>query len=67
MAAKPDALWVTFEGANAPKEPQPYDAVLMSVGRSPNGGKIGADGEILQDAADQFNGWITNPVYALLK
>jgi len=43
VAAKPDALWVTFEGANAPKEPQPYDAVLMSVGRSPNGGKIGAD------------------------
>jgi dihydrolipoamide dehydrogenase len=43
VAAKPDALWVTFEGANAPKESQPYDAVLMSVGRSPNGGKIGAD------------------------
>ncbi len=43
VAAKPDALWVTFEGANAPKEPQPYDAVLTSVGRSPNGGKIGAD------------------------
>ena len=43
VAAKPDALWVTFEGANAPKEPQPYDTVLMSVGRSPNGGKIGAD------------------------
>jgi dihydrolipoamide dehydrogenase len=21
-----DALYVTFEGANAPKEPQPYDA-----------------------------------------
>jgi dihydrolipoamide dehydrogenase len=41
--AKPDALWVTFEGANAPKEPQPYDAVLMSVGRGPNGRKIGAD------------------------
>src|SRR6187455_2030881 len=43
VAAKPDALWVTFEGANAPKESQPYDAVLMSVGRRPNGGKIGAD------------------------
>jgi len=43
VAAKPDALWVTFEGANAPKEPQPYDAVLMSVGRGPNGKKIGAD------------------------
>jgi dihydrolipoamide dehydrogenase len=43
VAAKPDALWVTFEGANAPKEPQPYDVVLMSVGRGPNGKKIGAD------------------------
>jgi len=43
VAAKPDALWVTFEGANAPKEAQPYDAVLMSVGRAPNGKKISAD------------------------
>jgi len=43
VAAKPDALWVTFEGPNAPKEPQPYDAALMSVGRAPNGKKIAAD------------------------
>jgi dihydrolipoamide dehydrogenase len=43
LQAKPDALWATFEGPNAPKEPQPYDAVLMSVGRTPNGRKIGAD------------------------
>jgi dihydrolipoamide dehydrogenase len=43
VEAKPDALWVTFEGANAPQGPQPYDAVLMSVGRSPNGKKIAAD------------------------
>jgi len=43
VEAKPDALWVTFEGPNAPKEPQPYDAVLMSVGRGPNGKKISAD------------------------
>ena len=42
VAAKPDALWVSFEGPNAPKEPQPYDAVLMSVGRAPNGKKIAA-------------------------
>jgi len=42
VEAKPDALWVTFEGTNAPKEPQPYDAVLMSVGRGPNGKKISA-------------------------
>ena len=43
VEAKPDALWVTFEGANAPKEPQPYDAALMSVGRAPNGKRIAAD------------------------
>ena len=43
VEAKPDALWVTFEGANAPNEPQPYDAVLMSVGRAPNGRKIAAE------------------------
>ena len=43
VEAKPDALWVTFEGPNAPKEPQPYDAALMSVGRAPNGKKIAAD------------------------
>ncbi len=43
VEAKSDALWVTFAGTNAPKEPQPYDAVLMSVGRSPNGKKISAD------------------------
>ncbi len=41
--AKPDALWVSFEGPNAPAGPQPYDAVLMSVGRSPNGKKISAE------------------------
>jgi dihydrolipoamide dehydrogenase len=43
VEAKADALYVTFEGANAPKEPQPYDALLLSVGRSPNGKKIGAE------------------------
>ena len=43
VEAKPDALWVKFEGPNAPKEPQPYDAVLMSVGRGPNGRKISAE------------------------
>jgi dihydrolipoamide dehydrogenase len=32
-----------FEGEGAPKEPQTYDLVLVSVGRSPNGGKIAAD------------------------
>ncbi|MEO8202780.1 MAG: dihydrolipoyl dehydrogenase [Betaproteobacteria bacterium] len=32
-----------FEGEKAPKEPQTYDLVLVSVGRTPNGNKIGAD------------------------
>jgi dihydrolipoamide dehydrogenase len=33
---------VSFEGKNAPQEPQIYDLVLVAVGRSPNGGRIGA-------------------------
>ena len=34
---------VSFEGEKAPREPQVYDLVLVAVGRSPNGKKIGAD------------------------
>ena len=34
---------VSFEGEQAPKEPQIYDLVLVAVGRSPNGMRIGAD------------------------
>jgi dihydrolipoamide dehydrogenase len=41
--AKPDGIWVTFEGEGAPKEPQRYDLVLQAVGRTPNGKKIGAE------------------------
>ena len=43
VEAKADGLWVTFEGKNAPAEPQRYDAILSAVGRAPNGGKIDAD------------------------
>jgi dihydrolipoamide dehydrogenase len=43
VEAKPDGLLVRFEGAQAPAEPQLYDLVLQSAGRSPNGRKIGAD------------------------
>ena len=43
VEAKPDGIYVTFEGEKAPKEPQRYDMVLMSVGRAPNGRKISAD------------------------
>lgn len=41
--AEEDGIWVTFEGENAPKEPQCYDFVLQSAGRLPNGLLIGAD------------------------
>jgi len=41
--AKKDAIYVTFEGEQAPAGPQPYDMVLLAVGRSPNGKHIGAD------------------------
>ena len=41
--AKDDGIWVSFEGENAPKEPQRYDLVLQAVGRVPNGNKLSAD------------------------
>ena len=40
---KEDGVYVTFEGANAPKEPQRYDAVLVAAGRAPNGKLISAE------------------------
>jgi dihydrolipoamide dehydrogenase len=43
VEAKKDAVHVTFEGEQAPSGPQPYDLVLMSVGRTPNGKQIGAE------------------------
>jgi dihydrolipoamide dehydrogenase len=42
IEAQKKGLKVTFEGDKAP-ESQLYDRVLVSVGRTPNGGKIGAD------------------------
>jgi dihydrolipoamide dehydrogenase len=41
--AKPDGIYVTFEGEKAPAEPQRYDLVLVAVGRSPNGKNLGAE------------------------
>jgi len=42
--AKPDGIYVTFQGEAAPVEgPQRYDLVLVAVGRTPNGKKIGAE------------------------
>ena len=43
LEARPEGLLATFEGDNAPKEPQLYDMVLMAVGRRPNGKEIAAD------------------------
>jgi dihydrolipoamide dehydrogenase len=40
--AKKDALHATFEGASSPAETK-FDRALVSVGRTPNGAKIGAD------------------------
>jgi dihydrolipoamide dehydrogenase len=41
--AAADGIRVRFEGEQAPPEPQLYDLVLQSVGRTPNGKKIAAD------------------------
>ncbi|WP_175953537.1 dihydrolipoyl dehydrogenase [Burkholderia sp. BCC0405] len=41
--AKEDGIYVKFEGEKAPEQAQRYDLVLVAVGRSPNGKKIGAD------------------------
>jgi dihydrolipoamide dehydrogenase len=43
VEAKDDGVWVGFEGEQAPPAAERYDMVLVSVGRSPNGNKIGAD------------------------
>jgi len=39
----PEGIVVSFEGEQAPQEPQCYDLVLSAVGRKPNGLMIGAD------------------------
>jgi len=41
--ATKDGIRVSFEGEKAPAEAQLYDMVLVSVGRTPNGKKIGAE------------------------
>jgi dihydrolipoamide dehydrogenase len=43
VEAKKEGLLVRFEGEQAPAEPQLYDMVLVAVGRSPNGRRIGAE------------------------
>ena len=41
--ANVDGIYVTFEGEQAPATPLRYDMVLVAVGRSPNGNRIGAE------------------------
>ncbi|MGB8432967.1 MAG: dihydrolipoyl dehydrogenase [Burkholderiales bacterium] len=43
VEATRSGLKVWFEGEKAPPEPQLYDMILVSVGRSPNGKRIGAE------------------------
>lgn len=41
--AKKDGLYVTFEGENAPLQPEKFDRILCSVGRRPNSDLVGID------------------------
>ena len=41
--ARGEALVARFEGEKAPPEAPTYDAILVSVGRAPNGRRIGAE------------------------
>ncbi|MFV9996584.1 MAG: dihydrolipoyl dehydrogenase [Arsenophonus endosymbiont of Dermacentor nuttalli] len=48
VEAKKDGIYVTMEGKKAPAKPQRYDAVLVAIGRVPNGklidvGKAGVE------------------------
>ncbi len=43
VEAKKDGLYVTFEGGDAPKEPEKFDRILCAVGRRPNSDGIDAD------------------------
>jgi dihydrolipoamide dehydrogenase len=43
VEALEEGLRVTFEGEKPPAEPELFDAILVAVGRIPNGHKIGAD------------------------
>lgn len=51
IEAKKDGLYVAFEGADAPKEVQKFDKILVAAGRRPNGKTIGIEkaGVIVND------------------
>jgi dihydrolipoamide dehydrogenase len=42
VEARPDGIYVRFEGDGAPPAAERYDMVLVAVGRSPNGNHLGA-------------------------
>lgn len=42
VTSKEEGILVTMEGKNAPPEPQRYDAVLVAIGRVPNGQSLDA-------------------------
>ncbi len=43
VKAEKDGIYVSMEGKNAPSEAKCYDAVLVAIGRVPNGKLIGAE------------------------
>jgi dihydrolipoamide dehydrogenase len=43
VEAKEDGIYVSMEGKKAPAEPERYDAVLVAIGRVPNGQLIDAE------------------------
>ncbi|MDO6706469.1 MULTISPECIES: dihydrolipoyl dehydrogenase [unclassified Photobacterium] len=43
VEAKEDGIYVSMEGKKAPAEPVRYDAVLVAIGRTPNGKLIDAE------------------------
>ncbi|MCL1141027.1 dihydrolipoyl dehydrogenase [Shewanella pneumatophori] len=43
VEAKEDGIYVTMEGKKAPAEPVRYDAVLVAIGRVPNGKNLDAE------------------------
>ncbi len=53
---KQDGIYVEFKGDNAPEEPQMYDAVLVAMGRTPNGLKIGLENTGVE--VDEWGGFI---------
>ena len=43
VEARKDAIHVTFETRDGQRRTEPYDRVLVAVGRAPNGARIGAE------------------------